>query len=135
MHDLGSNRAAEGWRGEDLAIPANSLKWPDPGTAPGFSPERILLLESTGGRPLTLVSNYPYELWLDGRFAGDGGHRCAPGEALADYWEEAADAQAVRVRLHWLDPAQLDLCPYSAAADRRGSLLVGITGTTHDPWP
>jgi hypothetical protein len=59
-----------------------------------------------GGRPLTLVSNYPYELWLDGRFVGDGGHRCAPGEALADHWEEAAGAREARVRLHWLDPGQ-----------------------------
>jgi hypothetical protein len=72
----------------------------------GSDPERILALESAGGRPLTLVSNFPYELWLDGRFVGDGGHRCAPGEALADHWQEAADAQVVRVRLHWLDPGQ-----------------------------
>jgi hypothetical protein len=95
-----------GWHGEVLTVPAGALRWPGPTTALGTDPERVLILDSAGGRPLTLVSNYPYELWLDGRFAGDGGHRCAPGEALADRWQEAADAQAVRVRLHWLDPAQ-----------------------------
>jgi hypothetical protein len=94
------------WPGEELPVPAEALRWPGPGAALGSDPERILVLESAGGRPLTLVSNYPYELWLDGRFVGDGGHRCAPGEALADHWDEAAAARAVRVRLHWLDPAQ-----------------------------
>jgi hypothetical protein len=95
---------ATGWTGEELTVPADALRWPR--AAPGSDPERILLLNSVGGRPLTLVSNYPYELWLDGRFRGDGGHRCTPGEALADSWEEAADARGVQVRLHWLDPKQ-----------------------------
>lgn len=98
--------SSPGWRGEELAVPAGALRWPGPGVAPGPDPEQVLVLESAGGRPLTLVSNYPYELWLDGRFVGDGGLRCAPGEALADLWPEAAAARAVRVRLHWLDPAR-----------------------------
>ncbi|HKQ73522.1 MAG TPA: hypothetical protein VJ810_07345 [Blastocatellia bacterium] len=97
--------SSKGWSGEELSVPADALRWPEP-AALGSDPERILALESAGGRPLTLVSNYPYELWLDGRFVGDGGHRCAPGEALADQWEEAAEARAARVRLHWLDPRQ-----------------------------
>ncbi len=95
---------SKGWNGEELNVPPEALLWPE--SIPGSDPERILLFESTGGRPLTLVSNYPYELWLDGRFVGDGGHRCAPGEALADHWGEAAGALTARVRLHWLDPGQ-----------------------------
>ncbi|NJR64186.1 MAG: hypothetical protein HC772_00780 [Leptolyngbyaceae cyanobacterium CRU_2_3] len=65
--------------------------------------EQILWFESIGGRALTLASNFPYELWLDGRFVGDGGHRCAPGEALSDRWEMAAQATTIQVRLHWVD--------------------------------
>jgi hypothetical protein len=80
--------------------------WPSSIAGPGQPPERILLFESAGGRSLTLASNYPYELWLDGRFVGDGGHRCVPGEALADSWDEAAGATIVQVRLHWIDPQQ-----------------------------
>jgi Bacterial alpha-L-rhamnosidase 6 hairpin glycosidase domain len=73
------------------------------------TPEKILIFESVGGRPLTLASNYPYELWLDGCFIGDGGHRCVPGEALADVWEMAAEASTIQVRLHWIDPLQTDV--------------------------
>jgi hypothetical protein len=93
----------------ELSFSPDDLLWPTPKTA--FSPtqEKILIFESSGGRPLTLASNYPYELWLDGCFVGDGGHRCAPSEALADTWEIAADAKHVQVRLHWLDPAQTDV--------------------------
>ena len=90
----------------ELNVAAAGLQWPSLSTAPGQPPERVLLFESAGGRPLTLASNCPYELWLDGRFVGDGGHRCAPGEALADSWEEAATATVVQVRLHWIDPQQ-----------------------------
>jgi hypothetical protein len=90
----------------ELNIGAAQLLWPLLSTSPDRIPERILLFETAGGRPLTLASNYPYELWLDGQFVGDGGHRCAPGEALADHWVEADAAQAVRVRLHWLAPDQ-----------------------------
>ena len=90
----------------ELNVPAAGLQWPSLSTSPGQPPERVLLFESAGGRPLTLASNCPYELWLDGRFVGDGGHRCAPGEALADSWEEAVTATVVQVRLHWIDPQQ-----------------------------
>ena len=84
--------------------------WPDILPSSAASPEQVLLFESAGGRPLTLASNCPYEVWLDGRFAGDGGHRCAPGEALpADAWPEAASARAIRVRLHWIDPSQTEV--------------------------
>jgi hypothetical protein len=74
--------------------------WPALAVEPAAGSERILLFETAGGRPLTLASNCPYEVWLDGRFAGDGGHRCVPGEALADRWPEAAAARTVRVRVY-----------------------------------
>lgn len=89
---------------------AGTMVWPTPDTGDFIDPERILLFESTGGRPLVLASNYPYELWLDGHFAGDGGHRCVPGEALADGWPEAAEADSVQVRLQWLNPQGFPLC-------------------------
>ncbi len=68
-------------------------------------PERIYNFTTTGGEPLTLASNFPYEVWVDGKFIGDGGHRCANGEALADYWYETKNATEVLVRLHWMNPA------------------------------
>jgi hypothetical protein len=52
---------------------------------------------------MRLASNYPYEVWLDGVFAGDGGLRCAPGEVLLDEWD-ARGAREARVRLHYLNP-------------------------------
>ena len=88
------------------AVPANGTFWPIFADVTAIGPESILLFETAGGRPLTLASNYPYEVWLDGQFVGDGGHRCVPGQALADRWPEAAAARSVRVRVHWLDPSQ-----------------------------
>ena len=35
----------------------------------------------------------------------------------------------------WAHLSQLDLCPNSPAADQRASLLVGMTGTSHFPYP
>jgi hypothetical protein len=64
--------------------------------------ERVLLWRTAGGRTLRLASNYPYEVWLDGVFAGDGGWRCAPGEVLLDEWD-ARPAREVWVRLHHLN--------------------------------
>ncbi len=65
--------------------------------------EQVWLFEADAGKPLELASNCPYELWLDGRFAGDGGHRSIPGEVLADRFPEAASAQRAQVRLHAMD--------------------------------
>jgi hypothetical protein len=96
----------------ELSFSPDDLLWPTPKTVFDSAPEKILIFESfepTGGRPLTLASNYPYELWLDGCFVGDGGHRCTPGEALADTWEMAAGAKQIQVRLHWLNPAETDV--------------------------
>jgi hypothetical protein len=75
--------------------------WP---REPPAGPEAVLRFETSGGRSLVLASNLPYELWLDGVFVGDGGHRCVVGEALADSWPEAARAQRVVVRVHSMRP-------------------------------
>ena len=43
--------------------------------------EAVVLFETEGkgsGKKLVLGSNFPYEVYLDGVFAGDGGHRCVP---------------------------------------------------------
>lgn len=81
--------------------------WPEDGPRPGSGPPEDFLLFSTGGgRPVVLASNCPYELWLDGRFVGDGGHRSVPGEAPRDVWEETRDAERVVVRVHWIDPTR-----------------------------
>jgi hypothetical protein len=95
--------------GTELSFSPAELLWPALKSPLGSTPEKILIFESCGGRPLTLASNYPYELWLDGHFIGDGGHRCTPGEALADVWEMAAEASTIQVRLHWIDPSQTDV--------------------------
>jgi hypothetical protein len=92
-----------------LSFSPDDLLWPSQSAVLDSALEKIIIFESSGGRPLTLASNYPYELWLDNCFVGDGGHRCTPGEALADTWEMAAEAKSVQVRLHWLDPAQTDV--------------------------
>lgn len=70
--------------------------------------EVILCFKSTGGQILSLISNYPYELWLDGVFIGDGGHRCVPNEAFIDRWEECKQAKTIIVRLHWMN---VESCP------------------------
>jgi hypothetical protein len=64
--------------------------------------ERVFLWRTAGGRTLRLASNYPYEIWLDRVFAGDGGVRCAPGEALLDEWD-TSQAREVWIRLHYLN--------------------------------
>ena len=76
-----------------LSFDPEDMLWPSPKTVFDSALEKILIFESSGGRPLTLASNYPYELWLDNCFVGDGGHRCTPGEALADTWEMTVDAK------------------------------------------
>jgi hypothetical protein len=68
----------------------------------GRGEERVLLWRTPPGGTLRLASNYPYEVWLDGVFAGDGGLRCAPGEVLLDEWDTRS-ARQVQVRLHYLD--------------------------------
>jgi hypothetical protein len=67
-------------------------------------------IKSATGDGLALCSNYPYELWADGVYVGDGGHRCPPGEAYIDRWSfqdpacaALAGAEQVVVRLHWMD--------------------------------
>ena len=55
-------------------------------------PETILYFRILGGKPLSLISNYPYEVWIDGKFIGDGGYRCIPGEVLIDHCKETAYA-------------------------------------------
>lgn len=80
------------------------LVWPAGGPAPGVgAPEAFVLFQTHGGRELALASNLAYEVWLDGRFAGDGAHRCAPGEAALETWDARA-AREVLVRAHWIDP-------------------------------
>ena len=78
--------------------------WPAGGPAPGVGPpEAFVLFATRGGRELALASNLAYEVWLDGRFAGDGAHRCAAGEAPLETWD-ARGAREVLVRVHWIDP-------------------------------
>lgn len=79
--------------------------WPRDSLREG-PPEQFLVFSSAAARTLVLASNCPYELWLDGRFAGDGGHRSVPGSAPRDVWEEAKDARSALVRVHWIDPAR-----------------------------
>ncbi|MDY6993035.1 MAG: hypothetical protein SVR94_10600 [Pseudomonadota bacterium] len=65
-------------------------------------PEAVLLFVTQGGSTLTLASNYPYEVWLDGHFIGDGGFRCVAGKVDYEHWN-AHEAQTVVVRVHWLN--------------------------------
>src|SRR5262245_4968526 len=64
----------------ELVVASAELLWPVLGDSHGRPAERVLVFECAGGRPLTLASNCPYELWLDGRFVGDGGHRVSRGK-------------------------------------------------------
>ncbi len=79
--------------------------WPRAWDAAAEEPEVALLFEARARREIRVASNFPYEVWLDGAFAGDGGHRCVPGEALLDAWDARA-ADRVVLRLHWMDPAR-----------------------------
>lgn len=92
--------------------------WPREGPRPGSGPpEDFVLFETDGGRELTLASNCPYEVWLDGVFAGDGGHRSVAGEAPRDSWPSAREARRVTVRVHWIDGERTTLYVRRAHAD------------------
>ncbi len=78
--------------------------------------EQLFLLQTPGGRPLELGCNFPYEVWCDGEFAGDGGWRCAPGEVQLDRWD-ARLAGSVQVRVHHLDPRRSSVCYRCLFAD------------------
>jgi len=106
----------------------NTLWLADPGPLLEV-PEAVLRFETPGGRGLVLASNLPYELWLDGVFLGDGGHRCVQGEALADRWPEARDAERALVRLHWLHPGRSGVTYRLPFAD---PFLAELTGP--GPW-
>lgn len=82
-----------------MDCPSYSFFWP----SKKFPQEAVILFTTDGGLPLSLVSNYPYEVWLDGVFIGDGGHRCAPGEVFIDQWPEAESAEQVEIRLHYMN--------------------------------
>lgn len=79
--------------------------WPTDGPRPGAGPPEAFVLFRGGRRRVRLASNLAYEVWLDGRFAGDGGRRCVEGEAPLDVWD-ATGADELLVRLHWLDPTR-----------------------------
>lgn len=80
--------------------------WPSHGPrAREGEPEAFVLFAARGGRTLRLGSNLAYEVWLDGTFVGDGGHRCVAGHAALDAWD-ATGAREVVVRAHWIDPAR-----------------------------
>lgn len=68
-----------------------------------FITEMILLFESSGNRVLTLSSNYPYEIWIDGVFLGNGGHRCSNGIAYSETWVECQTSNLIQIRLHWIN--------------------------------
>lgn len=101
--------------------------WPSDGPRAGVgSPEAFVLFVTTGGRTLALGSNLAYEVWLDGVFAGDGGHRCVDGHAALDTWD-ATRAERVLVRVHWIDPTRT--INYS----RRGFTDPFVAVTDDDP--
>lgn len=56
--------------------------WPELSIGYDHQAEVILLFRVQGGRVLKLASNYPYGIYLDDKFIGDGGHRCAPYQAF-----------------------------------------------------
>ena len=66
--------------------------------------EAIFLFEYlTSDDKLQLVSNYPYEIFVNKVFLGDGGVRCPNKEAYIDTWDLVPGADKnVLVRLHWM---------------------------------
>jgi hypothetical protein len=65
--------------------------------------ETIFIFTSPANRNLTTSSNYPYELWLDNKFIGQGGHRCTKNECYADNWGFLKGTQ-ITIKLHWMNP-------------------------------
>lgn len=64
-------------------------------------PECSFVFEATTKQatPLVLSSNCAFEVWLNGVFFADGGHRCAVNEALSNYFDIPA---ATAVQVHFL---------------------------------
>lgn len=69
-------------------------------------PERFPLFVTSGGKSFSPAGNFPYEVWLDGRFVVDGGHRITPGEVLPNHWD------AIKKYCAWLS------CPTREHNDR-----------------
>jgi hypothetical protein len=70
--------------------------------------EAVLLFVTQGGDMLKLASNYPYEVWMDGEFVGDGGFRCVLGKVDYEQWD-ASQIETVIVRLHWLNSEKTEV--------------------------
>lgn len=78
---------------EELNTGGAMLLWP---LLPAVE-EQILLWTTQGKKRFRLASNYPYELWYDNEFIGDGSLRCAPGEVLIEEWDASEAEQYVHL--------------------------------------
>ena len=65
--------------------------------------EIIYLLKTTNRTRLSVASNFPYELYLNKKFIGSGGHRCTDTEIYIDTWPGILITDSIIVRYQWFN--------------------------------
>lgn len=65
--------------------------------------EIIYLITTTNRTNLSLASNFPYELWINDKFIGIGGHRCADTEIYIDNWPNLLTTDMITIKYQWFN--------------------------------
>lgn len=65
--------------------------------------EIIYNLKTTNRTNLSLASNFAYELWINSKFVGSGGHRCTDTEIYIDTWSHISETDQITVRYQWFN--------------------------------
>lgn len=65
--------------------------------------EIIYLLTTTGRTYLSLASNFSYELWINNKFIGTGGHRCTDTEIYIDNWNDLNTDAIITIKYQWFN--------------------------------
>jgi hypothetical protein len=62
-----------------------------------------------GIAPIEVSSNCPYEVYVDGRYIGEGGFRCVHGQAFIDTWspETITKGAHITLRVHWINTSRV----------------------------
>lgn len=65
--------------------------------------EIIYLIETTNRTSLSLASNFYYELWINNKFVGSGGHRCTDTEIYVDNWNNLLTTDLITIKYQWFN--------------------------------
>lgn len=65
--------------------------------------EIIYLISASNRTNLSLASNFPYELWINNKFIGSGGHRCTDTEIYIDNWDNLLLTDVISIKYQWFN--------------------------------